>query len=149
MRSALAMVTFGLLLVTDAAGGDKKEKETIQGVWKVISVERLGERIPEADVKDFGFTFGPEGDKYRWAAGKFSEEGKYKVGLEGKLKTIDLDIQTGEDKGKLQLGIYQLDGDMLKICFAKAGGKDRPTEFATKKDSRGFLLVTLKRQEKK
>lgn len=40
-------------------------------------------------------------------------------------KTIDLHA-----KGKTQLGIYEVDGDLLKICFA-APGNPRPADFST------------------
>ena len=41
------------------------------------------------------------------------------------------------------LGIYDLDGDNLKLCWNKSG--DRPTEFVSKADSSTFLAATLKR----
>ena len=42
-------------------------------------------------------------------------------------KTIDLKLSSG----KTQLGIYEVDGDVMKICFT-APGKPRPTDFQSK-----------------
>jgi uncharacterized protein (TIGR03067 family) len=60
------------------------------------------------------------------------------------LKTIDMTIVAGKEKGKVYHGIYRLDGDMYTICRNFEPNKDRPTEFATKADS-GLMLVVWKR----
>jgi hypothetical protein len=52
----------------------------------------------------------------------------------------------GPTKGKTHLGIYVLDGDKVKFCFA-APGKDRPTEFTAKEGSE-FTLSEWKRDKK-
>jgi uncharacterized protein (TIGR03067 family) len=43
-------------------------------------------------------------------------------------KTIDYLNTAGSNKGKTQHGIYEFDGDLLKICVS-APGAVRPTEF--------------------
>ena len=53
-----------------------------------------------------------------------------------------IDIVGG--KNDKSLGIYELDGDKLKICFAKER-TGRPTEF---KRADGVTVVTLKREKK-
>ena len=35
-----------------------------------------------------------------------------------KPKTVDVTITKGRDKGKKQYGLYQVDADTLKFCFA-------------------------------
>jgi uncharacterized protein (TIGR03067 family) len=75
------------------------------------------------------------------------EEGTFKLDAGKEPRKIDLAITTGNDKGKDQLGIYQLTGDMLKVCFAAPGSKDRPTEFASKANPR-TLIVVLQREKK-
>ena len=39
--------------------------------------------------------------------------------------------QDNPDKGKTMLGIYELDGDTLKMCLTKPGN-ERPRDFTTK-----------------
>lgn len=53
---------------------------------------------------------------------------------------IDYVNRSGKSKGKKQAGIYEIVGDMLRICTAPPGGK-RPTEFAsTKGDGRSLTI---------
>jgi uncharacterized protein (TIGR03067 family) len=52
--------------------------------------------------------------------------------------TIDYTLTAGPDAGKPQRGIYEFDGELLKICFS-APGEGRPAEFAsTPGDGRTF-----------
>jgi uncharacterized protein (TIGR03067 family) len=44
-------------------------------------------------------------------------------------------------------GIYEIDGDMLKLCFG-VESKSRPTEFATKAND-GHFFAVLKRVKRK
>ena len=62
-----------------------------------------------------------------------------------KPKTIDYQMTEGFTKGKTQLGIYELDGDTFKACFAKPGAA-RPTDF-TSKPGEGLTLSTWKRDK--
>ena len=65
-----------------------------------------------------------------------------------KPKHMDWMHQDGILKDKTWQGIYELNGDELKICYAEADReKARPAEFATAQDS-GLLLLKLKRIEK-
>ena len=43
------------------------------------------------------------------------------------------------------LGIYELEGDTFKVCFAAPGKADRPTEFKSAAGS-GHRLLVLKRE---
>src|SRR5262249_8300440 len=49
----------------------------------------------------------------------------------GSPKTIEYVHTAGGSKGKTQYGIYEFEGDLLKICAA-APGADRPSEFESK-----------------
>jgi uncharacterized protein (TIGR03067 family) len=55
-------------------------------------------------------------------------------------KTIDLAL----DSGKTQLGIYQVDGDTMKLCFT-APGNPRPADFESKAGDRRTSAVWKRR----
>ena len=53
-------------------------------------------------------------------------------------------VVAGKDKDNRHDGIYEWNGEQLKICVTTVNGGDRPNEFKTKAGSKR-LLVTLKR----
>jgi uncharacterized protein (TIGR03067 family) len=61
-------------------------------------------------------------------------------------KTIDMVPADGPNQGKMFRGIYQLEGDELKACFAFPG-KERPKTFLTEANS-GLVLEFWRRTKK-
>jgi RNA polymerase sigma factor (sigma-70 family) len=119
-----------------------KDQQKILGTWAYVSVEVKGEKRPEEEVKEAKLIFAPEGKFTAMSKGK-EMGGTYKLDPAKKPK----EITTTNDDGKTHLGIYELDGDTLTICMHQEDGADRPTEFATKADTK-VVLVVLKREKK-
>ncbi len=67
-----------------------------------------------------------------------AKEGEYKLDPAAKVKTINL-----TKNGRVSPGIYELDGDTLRICLAEGTAAARPTEM--KPDAKSVALVTFKR----
>jgi RNA polymerase sigma factor (sigma-70 family) len=149
---ALALVLGGasaLAYSTLANQGEKNEKtkpdkETIQGNWEVVSLERDGgSRREEEQLKSavWGFDKG----KLAWnLEGGDKIEADYKLDPTKSPKTIDL-IIGGDPKRHLE-GIYQLKGDELSICIPVGVDRPRPTELTGEKGSK-CCLVVLKRKK--
>ncbi len=117
-----------------------KEAPKIEGEWIVESFDGDGEKGPDGSVL-FLFT----DTKVTTKEGKRdkAEEAGYTVDLKKKPATID--IRPGRPGGKeeIVLGIIEVKGDVMKLCFTKEGG-ERPTEFKGNKDKR-TAMITLKR----
>jgi uncharacterized protein (TIGR03067 family) len=64
-----------------------------------------------------------------------------------KPKAIDATPSNGEFKGKTVFGIYQRDGEELKICLPKQGDKQRPLGFKSPVGS-DLAFMTFKRSTK-
>ncbi len=144
-----------------AGGASKSDSDRIQGKWLIVAVEAAGEKVPEKEIKDSPGTFTFTGDKLTQnIPGKMDESSTFKLDTTKKPKTITLTTQmekreliNGEMKDSkidvTTLGIYELDGDQLKICLNMPllGPKDAPTDFKTSKDKPRMLFV-LKRDKK-
>jgi uncharacterized protein (TIGR03067 family) len=146
LLKTLALGTALALVAADPPAGEatKKDKEKLAGTWKLTSGEYEG-KASSADLLA-GAELKVTGDKYVFKYGDGTEEGTIKLDATKKPKEITLEITSGEDKGKTQLGIYSLDDDTLKLCTSPAGEKERPKELVTKDGSKQSLFV-FKRQK--
>jgi uncharacterized protein (TIGR03067 family) len=141
MRKYTVLVV-GLVLAAgwgNAAGqGADSDKVKIQGSWNIVAAERAGKADDE--IKSLVTQLVFEGEKVKATVGGETKEGKLTLDATKKPKEITVTPTDGEAP---MLGIYDLDGDTLKLCILE-GGKDRPKDFTTKEGSESILLV-LKR----
>jgi uncharacterized protein (TIGR03067 family) len=138
-------VVAGLLAAAQAPAGDaKKELDKLQGTWTVVTVEADGKPLPAEQTQTMKLVI--QGDKYTFQTGDQRVEGTYKLDPTKKPKTIDAARSDGPDKGKVLQGIYQVDGDEMKMCFGAPGNEARPKDFAAKAGE-GFRLYVLKRSK--
>jgi uncharacterized protein (TIGR03067 family) len=150
----IALVTLLCILGLTASGGtgaradDKadveKELKMFQGTWTFESVEAGGKEVPADQFKGMTVTF--EGDKYSVKTGDMVvEAATLKLDPSKSPKTLDATVAEGPNKGTVILGIYEINGDTLKVCFDPEG-KKRPTEFKSAPGSQ--TLVVHKRVKK-
>lgn len=152
MRGSM-MTAFGMGIVVLAVGAliaaeaedAKKDLEKLQGTWLLVAGERDGKEFTEEEVKKTKLFI--KGDTFRIpeSAVATSQDGTIKIDPSKKPKEMDATTGSGPDKGKTWQGLYELDGDTYKVCFAPPG-KDRPKEFSSKAGS-GHLLQVWKREK--
>lgn len=145
MRIAIVTLVYTLGLL--ASGGNaavEKELKKLQGTWTFESVEAGGKKSPGDAFKGMTVVF--EADKYSVKMGdKVVEAATMTLDPSKSPKTLDSKVTDGPNKGKVYLGIYEISGDALKVCFDPEG-KKRPTEFNG--DSGAQTLVVHKRVKK-
>ena len=76
-------------------------------------------------------------------------EGTFTIDATKSPAQIDLKVlkdYEDEWRGQTYLGIYQLDGDKLKLCCCEPSRDVRPGEFATK--GTDFVMVVMERVKK-
>jgi len=117
-----------------------KEVPKIEGEWTVESFDGDGEKGPDGSVI---FVFTESKVSVKEGKRDKAEEASYTVDLKKKPATIDIRPGRPGGKDEIVLGIIEVTGDVMKLCFTKEGG-ERPTEFKGNKDKRTAML-TLKR----
>ncbi|MGH9419220.1 MAG: TIGR03067 domain-containing protein, partial [Thermoanaerobaculia bacterium] len=154
-RTPILLVTFLLLagLGSANASGDPlgdaftKELKALAGTWRPISAENNGYKASEEDLKGTLWIRDADG-KWTMRRGDKTvvEWAVKKIDATKNPKTIDIETMAGAYKGVVYLGIYELDGDTLRICFALPDRAVRPTEFSASKGTIRALTEFKSRQ---
>jgi uncharacterized protein (TIGR03067 family) len=141
-----AIVCFSLCAcLALAQGGAGKGTAKVEGTWASTGLSFGDKKLPAEVLEKLMSTFTFKEGKYTTSVmGKQDEAGSYKIDAKMKPAHIDLMIEDGKDKGKSQLGLISVDGDVLKLALAKPGEKDRPKDFEGGKD---IIIATFKRSK--
>jgi uncharacterized protein (TIGR03067 family) len=144
----LPCLAAGLLVAADAAEEpSKKELEKVQGAWTAQRMTLNGQDISGEDAAKVRLVF--KGDVA--TVGNKSEDKKdltqfrFKFGPEYTPKLVDLTALTGDEKGKVIEGIYELKDDEMTLCV-RVIGKDRPAKFESTEGS-NIVLAVFKREK--
>jgi uncharacterized protein (TIGR03067 family) len=102
--------------------------DALQGTWRVVALELGGVTLPGATLAEAKIVI---------AASKFTSlgmgadySGTIAVGGAADPKKLDLHFETGPQAGRVNRGIYKLEGNRLTLCLAMIR-TDAPTRFAT------------------
>jgi uncharacterized protein (TIGR03067 family) len=147
------MVEFKTVRIKELPQTFKDDKERLQGQWVAVDLEEGGRNQKEGlNVVQWLFTF--TGDRCQLKsvtrAGRTSldEEGLFLTDLGTNPKRFRLVMPRGEKQVRQLIGIYEFQGEYLRVCYAGHAGvpvnPDYPTAFATKAGS-PLQLMTLKR----
>jgi uncharacterized protein (TIGR03067 family) len=139
----LALSALCAAAATALADDPKPPQTKLEGTWSLASLEVNGQKVSEETLANATITI--KGNKYSFKMQDQSEDGALKVDAGKKPATIDLDILSGESKGKKQLGIYQVDDKTLKLCLTEPGSETRPKEIHANEGS-GQLLFIFKKK---
>jgi uncharacterized protein (TIGR03067 family) len=148
MRRIALSFLMALFLVAAAPAPDdavKEEMAKLEGTWSVQELTVDGKKLPKEDISKIRVVL-KAGTYALEVEGKVFEEGTWMIDPTKKPRTIDTTPKTGDNKGKLSQGIYELDGDTLKMCVGSAGKEDRPKDFESKEGSK-YELGVYKKQK--
>jgi uncharacterized protein (TIGR03067 family) len=125
----------------------QNELKKFAGSWQMISSEKDGTKTTKDQVEQTKMII--TGDKYTiQRAGIIIEEGWIDIDPAKKPKAID--IYPTKPEGKVQMGIYEWEGDdQIRGCATHPGTEQiRPTQFSTTKGS-GHVFSVWKRERTK
>lgn len=141
----IVVAAAGLMIAPSFSTADDNVAAPIQGVWIAQSMEADGKPAPAEAIRRMQFHF--QGSKLLIRGNSDNdqeEECDYKI--DPKQSPHHLDF-TPPKANKPILAIYDVKGDEMKICMRHASSADgRPTEFATKADSKLVLIVFTKQK---
>jgi uncharacterized protein (TIGR03067 family) len=117
----------------------KKDMTLLQGEWMMVSGSADGEPMPDETRKQMKRVC--KGDETTTTmAGQIYIKAKFSIDPTKQPRTIDYEMSGGFTQGQKQLGIYEVDADTFKSCFAKPDG-ERPSDFSNKPgDGRTFSV---------
>jgi uncharacterized protein (TIGR03067 family) len=118
----------------------KQDGDLIRGTWIIESAVFEGKSEPD-EMKEVSMII--KRDRMIIKTPGREEEMSFKIDPTKKIKTIEL-FDADDDPKDISPGIYELDGDHLKICFVRDSKGARPTAFESKPGSTSILWV-LKR----
>ena len=133
LKLSFVLVLAAMALLT-ARGDDKedikKDLAQLQGEWSMVSGSADGQPMSEEMRKQMKRVC--KGDEATTTMGtNIFLKARITLDPSKKPKAIDYEMTEGFTKGKKQLGIYEVDGDTFKACFAKPG-EPRPADFTSK-----------------
>lgn len=117
----------------------KSELRRFQGSWQIESMVEDGKKFEAADLKGRTLFFGRDTFLFRREESGI-QIGMLKVDPDKKLKTLNATVMRGPQKGDTLLGVYTLEGDVLKVCLHMAG-EQRPTDFTAPTGSERVMMV--------
>jgi uncharacterized protein (TIGR03067 family) len=151
----LMLAKVGLLLVIGGVGsyfltraGSTDDREKIQGIWQAISYEDSGRKAPPDVIKNMKWVITKDTITYT----QFRDRNTvltYELDQTKKPKWIDIRVM-GEEKDKgHSRGIYELEGETLRVCFSEGSrSKERPTAFESRRDSPNDALFIFQRESR-
>jgi uncharacterized protein (TIGR03067 family) len=119
----------------------REELRKLQGVWHVVALQLRGQKATADQLEEVKPALTFDGETAVFQSGPDVER-LVRVRLGGTRIMPEIDF-IGAQK-RLEKGVYQLDGEILTICFA-ASGEERPAGFATSSERSHWLMV-LKRK---
>lgn len=116
---------------------------SMEGTWEFETLEVDGNTISPSMLSRSRILM--DGDRFRTESPEADYEGVFTIDVEAEPATIDIEFVAGPEAGNWSYGIFELDGDSLRICLGLTGAK-RPAAFETAA-GRGHALETLRRSD--
>jgi uncharacterized protein (TIGR03067 family) len=117
----------------------KKDLASMEGEWNLVAMEVDGKPVPAEKLVSAKLTI--RGDKYTLVSRNKQHEVELKLDPSKSPKEIDMTFLDGPNKDRVGKGIYEINGDKLKICRSLDPQDERPKDFKTEGKVNYFVMV--------
>jgi uncharacterized protein (TIGR03067 family) len=141
-RSLALAVVLAMTAASAEENGDASAKDlrSLQGIWQMQRAIHDGRKESADEVAKVRLVI--EGKKLTMYYGPYTGDGAIAIDTDARPPAIDLALT----KGPQEKGIYSVDGDRLKLCFARSGNS-RPKDFDSKPGSGTSFMVFRRVQQ--
>jgi steroid delta-isomerase-like uncharacterized protein len=108
--------------------GSQDDLAMFQGTWEAVGFQEGPAKAADEHLAALRLVI--EGDRYRYEEPGGGFEGRFRLDPTRSPKEIDSIPTSGEHRGTVAPGIYEIDGQMHRVCFAPPGSAARPTSLA-------------------
>lgn len=113
--------------------------DDLSGEWFMLEAMQMGQHL-DASISKTARRIATRRETATYFGKQLYMKATYTTDASADPKTIDFVHTAGASAGRRQLGIYELEGDVLRLCFA-APGAPRPADFESRPgDGRTFAV---------
>lgn len=141
IRPATLVACAAFCVAADAPkGADDAAK--LKGLWAMTSVTVRGVRQPDDPTAGALITIFDGASYLQKRGSEILEEGTYEVVPGSSPRAIDFVVKSGPDSGTRRLGIYEQEGNTLKLAVARPGVSKRPKDFGSGRSSDVSVIIS-------
>ncbi|MFL5329811.1 MAG: alpha/beta fold hydrolase [Gemmataceae bacterium] len=123
----------------------KREMDRLQGEWKIVAINRDGDEQP---FPRNTLVLSVNGEERTVTSGdQVMAQSRYRIDPLSNPASIDVVLTQGASRGQTLLGIYEINGNQMRVCLA-APGAERPKNFPPQPGS-GWVMQELNRETPK
>jgi len=138
----LHFLAAALALVPAQPDAAAKELAKLEGTWALVAMEVDGKPVPPERLTSASLVI--RGNKYGLTSGNKLAEVEIALDASKTPHAIDMRFLDGPNKDRVGRGIYQRDGDKLKICRSLDPQDERPKDFKTEGQVNYFVMTWQK-----
>ena len=142
------IMTLVLALIAESTfGADAVNPRAIEGIWSCVEATNGGQHIPEEKALQLRLTL--TADRFKTQLGEqVLFDSTYTLDVSKTPVEIEMVGTEGDLQGKLALGIIQLEGGVLTLCYVLPAGGERPKRFESQPGSKATLTLWKKAEGK-
>jgi uncharacterized protein (TIGR03067 family) len=141
MKVEFRSVRLKVMAGVERSSADELKK--LQGSWQITAIQAEGAAVTEEAVTNLYVTI--KDNTYELMNAGAETSGTFELDPSKNPGEMEIHSTVGADSGRTWPGIYEVNGDTLRVCYAQRG-KKRPTTFSGIDDPNLMMITYKKRQ---